>query len=124
MRLNPRQQGWLDTQSPFALHLSGSTHGEISLLTQAQGKQLVGDTPRRSCLFSSGRSWYAWLSHPTTEHIGCPQCPGAGGRVGPSSSLRLCFLIREGKTEPQGHSKACPQTPGFLSLAASSLVLS
>lgn len=86
-RLNPRQQGWLATQSPFALHLSGSTHGEISLLTQAQGKQLVGDTPRRSCLFSSGWSWYAWLSHPTTVPRGREQ--GAGW--GPAQALGFAF---------------------------------
>lgn len=96
-RLNPRQQGWLATHSPFAQHLPSSTHCEISLLTKAQGKQLVGDTPRRSCLFSSSQGWYAWLSHPTTEHTGCPQCPEAGGRVGPSSSLRLCFLTSREK---------------------------
>lgn len=50
-----------------------------------------------------------------------PSAQGQGAGWGPAQA---CFLIREGKIEPQGHSKACPQTPGFLSLAASSLALS
>lgn len=77
--------------SPFALHLSGSIHCEISLLTKARGKQLVGDTPWRSCLLSSSQGWYAWLSHPTTEHTGAPSAQGQGAGWGPAQALGFAF---------------------------------
>lgn len=77
-RLNPRQQGWLATQSPFALHLSGSTHSEINLLTQAQGKQLVGDTPRRSvCSPPVGAGMPGLVTQPQST-LAAPSAQGQG----------------------------------------------
>lgn len=123
----PDNRGWLATQNPLHpapvwLHLGDC------LLTFAQGKQLVGDTPQRSCLFSSGQSWYAWsllFTQPHKEHTSCPQCPVAGDGVGwewqgggQVSGFAFYSVRRKGCRDIQ----RCPQIPGFLSLVASSLV--
>lgn len=112
----PDNRGWLATQNP--LHPTPVWRHLLwnCLLTFAQGKQLVGDTPQRSCLFSSGQSWYAWsllFTQPHTEHTSCLQCPVAGVGGG-SSNLKPCFLF-SGK----GHSKVptnpkLPVSDGFV----------
>lgn len=84
---------WLATQNPLALRLPGSTHYEMNLLTFAQGKQLVGDTPQRSCLFSSSQSWYAWL-HLVTQPQSTSAAPVPSGREsgwGPAQALGFAF---------------------------------